>query len=312
VVSLAGILICMSVVVVTGFVGQISLAQVAFAGIGGLITARLSNSLPFPIVLLASGTVALLVGLLVGLPSLRVRGPSLALVTLSAAFVCQIAIFADDRLLGSSGYNRVATPSLFGAGLSERAFGVVVLVIVVAAGAGVQALRLSAFGRRAMAVRENESAAVAAGINLKQYKLAAFGLSAFMAGVGGSLLGYQAHVFAFEQFGVFESLNVIVLASIGGIGMVSGAVMAGLGASGGLFSQLLAVSGIDAYHEIIAGGLLLIAVQLHPDGIVSTKHTIQQRLRRKGSKPGRPPTESPIKSQPPMPDSGIKIKEHSA
>ncbi|WP_424534003.1 ABC transporter permease [Sphaerisporangium viridialbum] len=302
VVSLAGILIALSVVMVTGFVGQISLAQVAFAGIGGMMTAILSSAgVPFLLVILLSGVIALLVGLLVGLPSLRVRGPSLALVTLSAAFVCQVAVFSDGRLLGGKGYNRVAPAGIFGYELSDTGFAVFVLVVVIAAAALLSALRVSTPGRRALAVRENEAATVAAGINIKHYKLAAFALSAFIAGVGGSLLGYQANVFSYERFTVFESLNVIVMAYIGGIGMVSGAIIAGLGAGGGLFSQLLAVGGLDDYHLIIAGGALLISVQLHPDGMASLAHTFRGRRARGTSEAGPAPAEPASKAEPAPP-----------
>ncbi|MFD7407849.1 ABC transporter permease [Streptomyces sp. NPDC059866] len=303
VVTMAGILIALSVVVVTGFAGQISLAQVAFAGIGGMTTALLSAAgVPFLLVIALSGVVALLVGLLIGLPSLRVRGPSLALVTLSAAFICQVAVFSDGRLLGGKGFNRVTPASVFGYELTDTQFAVFTLVIVIAAAALISALRVSTPGRRALAVRENEAAAAAAGINIKHYKLAAFAVSAFMAGVGGSLLGYQANVFAYERFTVFESLHTIVMAYIGGIGMVSGAIFAGLGASGGLFSQLLTTGGLDAYQQIIAGGALLISVQLHPDGLATLAHTIRERRGRRTTKPGEsapaPPTGAAPKPAP--------------
>ncbi|MEV0181636.1 ABC transporter permease [Streptomyces sp. NPDC050625] len=301
VVTLAGILIALSVVLVTGFVGQISLAQVAFAGIGGLMTALLSgHGVPFLLVLPLSGVIALLLGLLVGLPSLRVRGPSLALVTLSAAYICQVAVFSDGRLLGNKGFNRVDAPTVFGHELSDTQFATLTLLIVIAAAAAISAVRLSRPGRRALAVRENEAAAAAAGINIKRFKLGAFAASAFLAGVGGSLLGYQANVFAYERFSVFESLNVIVMAYIGGIGMVSGAIFAGLGADGGLFSQLLAAGGLDDYHLVIAGAALLVSVQLHPDGLASLAHTVRERRRRRarGAGPPSPPHEEQDRSWP--------------
>ncbi|WP_326791653.1 ABC transporter permease [Streptomyces sp. NBC_00841] len=300
VVTLAGFLIALSVVSVTGFVGQISLAQVAFAGIGGMMTALLSTAgVPFLLVVALSGVIALVVGLLVGLPSLRVRGPSLALVTLSAAFICQVAVFSDGRLLGSKGFNRVAPASIFGHELSDTGFAVFALLIVILAAVLLSALRVSTLGRRALAVRENESAAAAAGINVKHFKLAAFAISAFMAGVGGSLLGYQANVFSYERFTVFESLNVIVMAYIGGIGMVSGAIFAGLGAGGGLFSQLLATGGLDDYHLVIAGGALLISVQLHPDGLASLAHTIRERRGRGTRESGpAPQAEAAARAEP--------------
>ena len=278
-VTVAGILLALSIVVVTGFAGQVSLAQVAFAGIGGMTTALFSEDLPFLLVIAASGLVALVFGLLVGLPSLRVRGPSLALVTLAFAYICQVAVFNDSRIFGGSGFNRVVTPSLFGNELGQRSYGVVMLVIVIAAAMGVAALRQSTWGRRALAVRENEAAAMVAGINVKQYKIGAFAISAFMAGTAGSLLSFQSNVFAFERFTVFESLLVVAMAYIGGIGMVSGAIFAGLGAGGGLFAQLLTTWGVDSYHTVIAGAVLLLAIQLHPDGLAAVVHTIRESRR---------------------------------
>ena len=300
VVTMAGILIALSVVVVTGFVGQVSLAQVAFAGIGGLVTAKLSTDLPFPLVLLLSGLVAMAVGVLVGLPSLRVRGPSLALVTLAVAYICQVAVFNDGRIFGNTGFNRVRPASLFGHELSTQQYAVVVLVLVIVAMSAVGALRMSTLGKRGLAVRENEAAAMAAGINVRHYKLGAFALSALMAGIGGALLSYQANVFAYERFSVFESLQVVAMAYIGGIGMASGAVFAGLGAAGGLFSQLLTTWGADDYQGVIGGAVLLIALQLHPDGIASLAHSVRTLRRRRdlardshaGQDPPRPVPDS--------------------
>ncbi|MFV0463088.1 MAG: ABC transporter permease [Nostocoides sp.] len=283
VVTLAGTLIALSVVIVTGFVGQISLAQVTFAGIGGLVTALLSAHLPFLLVIVISGAIAMIVGFIVGLPSLRVRGPSLALVTLAVAYICQVAVFSDGRIFGGIGFNRVSDPALFGWDMSRTSYAIFVLVVVLLAISGTSALRMSTLGKRALAVRENEAAAVAAGINLRLYKLGAFGLSALMAGIGGSLLGYQANVFAYERFSVFESLHVVAMTYIGGIGMASGAVFGGLGASGGLFSQLLSTWGIGSYQALIAGGVLMIALQLHPDGLASLADSVRKMLKRRRS-----------------------------
>lgn len=311
VITLAGILISLSVVVVTGFVGQVSLAQVAFAGIGGLVTAKLSDDLPFLLVLLVSGLVAMAVGILVGLPSLRVRGPSLALVTLAVAYVCQVAVFSDGRIFGNVGYNRVEPAALFGHDLSTQQYAVFVLVLTLLAMAGVSWLRMSTLGKRALAVRENEAAAMAAGISVRQYKLGAFAVSAAMAGVGGALLSYQANVFAYERFTVFESLHVVAMAYIGGIGMASGAIFAGLGAAGGLFSQLLSTWGAEGYQGVIAGAALLVAIQLHPDGLASLGHSIRA-LRTK--KDGRNPhasrvSDDPPPDDPPSPDKSPTEKE---
>jgi len=282
VITMAGGLIALSVVLVTGFLGQVSLAQFAMAGIGGLIAARLSASLPFLLVMVISAVAAGLCGILLGLPSMRVRGHSLALVTLGAAYICETVIFADPRILGSStGYPLVQAASLFGKALTPRQFGFVTLIIVVLLGSIVAGLRSSRFGRRALAVRENEASAIASGVNVAWYKLVGFAGASAIAGLAGCLLSYHSLVFATSEFDTFASLNIIVLAYIGGIGMVGGAVIAGIGVSGGIFSQLLSIYGATSYQEIIGGALLLIAIQLHPDGLASVGTVIRAHISRR-------------------------------
>ena len=214
--TLISAIIALSLVVVTGFAGQISLGQMAFAGLAGLLTSRLATDLglPFPLPVLVSGIVAALLGVLIGLPSLRIRGPSLAIVTLSAAWVMQRVIFQDTDLVGDGGFARVPQPSLFGWDLDFRAFGVFTLVVFIVLALMVSNLRRSRTGRRFLTVRENERAAGAAGVAVAKVKLQAFAISAFIAGVGGSLIAYQSRVFAFERFTVFESLFLIVSAPL--------------------------------------------------------------------------------------------------
>lgn len=269
--------IALSLVVVTGFAGQISLGQMAFAGIAGLVTARLTEDwgVPFPLPILMSALGAAALGVLVGLPSLRVRGPSLAIVTLSAAWVCQRMVFQDSQIVGSE-FPRVPAPSLFGTALGPRAFGFFCLGVLTVTALLVSNLRRSRTGRRFLTVRENERAAAAAGVNVSQVKIQAFVISAFISGLGGSLLAYQSRVFAYERFTVFESLFYFVNAYIGGIGMVAGAIAAGIGVNGGFFAKLLNSWGAEEYHRIIAGLGLLIAIQLHPDGLASTAAVIRQ------------------------------------
>ncbi|MGC9667591.1 ABC transporter permease subunit [Planosporangium sp. 12N6] len=282
VVTMGGVMIGLSVVLITGFLGQVSLAQFASAGIGGLVAARLSAELPLPVVMIVSALVAAVIGVLLGLPSVRVRGQNLALVTLSATYICQTVIFEDPRIVGSRfGFPLVRAPELLGSPLSPRAFAFLVLVVVIATGALVAALRASSFGRRALAVRENEAAAIAAGTNVTHYKLAGFALSSAIAGLAGCLLSYHALVFAPSGFGTFGSLNIVIMGYIGGIAMIGGAVFAGIGASGGLFAQFLAVNGWSSAQDLIGGLALLIAIQLHSNGIASLGHEIRQRRQKK-------------------------------
>lgn len=165
--------IALSLVVVTGFVGQVSLGQMAFAGFAGLLTSRLATNIgvPFPITIVLSGVIAALLGVLIGLPSLRVRGPSLAIVTLSAAWVLQRVVFQDSDLVGDGGYARVPTPSLAGSDLEYRAFGVFALGTLILLSLMVSNLRRTRTGRRFLTVRENERAAAAAGVSVGGVKL---------------------------------------------------------------------------------------------------------------------------------------------
>ncbi|MGY3199627.1 ABC transporter permease subunit [Streptomyces sp. TE5632] len=290
IVTLCGILIGLSVVVVTGYLGQISLAQCATAGIGGLVTARLAAGLPLPLVMLIAAAVAGVIGIILGLPSVRVRGQSLALVTLSAAYICEQVVFQDPRFTDAEyGYPLIPAAALFGRQLDMTSFAVLVLVVVIAVASVVGALRASSLGRRALAIRENEAAAIAAGTNVPRYKLAGFALASAIAGLAGCLLGYHALVFAPNGFTTFASLNIVVMAYIGGIAMIGGAIFAGIGAAGGLFAQLLAVNGWASYHDLIGGLGLLIAIQLHPNGIASLGHDLRHRLRSRSGNSKVPP-----------------------
>lgn len=282
-------IVALSLIVITGFAGQISLGQMAFAGASGLAVARLGSDLgvSFVLAVLLGGLVAAVLGVVIGMPSLRVRGPSLAIVTLSAAYVLQRVVFQNSAAIGGGGFARVPAPSLFGLELGHRGFALTVLAVLTALSLAVSNLRRSRTGRRLLSMRENERAAAAAGISVPRLKLQAFALSAFVAGIAGALLSYQGQVFAEQRFTVFESLFAVIAAYIGGIGMVAGAIVAGLATSSGLFAKLLSELGIHEFHRVIAGAGLLLAIQLHPDGLASTAaHLRSRRLLRTG--PSRP------------------------
>ena len=286
--SLIAAIVALSLVLVTGYVGQISLGQLAFAGVGGVTVAKLTGALdmPFPFPVLIGALVAAAAGAIIGLPSLRVRGPSLAIVTLSAALILQKMVFQDIHFFGGDSYARVPAPALFGMRLDAQRFALFVMGSYIVLTLGVANLRRSMTGHRFLSVRENERAAAAAGISVARTKLLAFSLSAGIAGYAGGLLVYQVRVFAPERFTIIESMFVIVTVYIGGIGMVAGALLAGLAVSGGLFSKVLSAADLEEYRRVIAGGVLLIAIQLHPDGLASIPEVFRRhRRRRTGEKP---------------------------
>jgi branched-chain amino acid transport system permease protein len=260
--SLIGTLVCLSIVVLTGWSGQISLAQMAFAGVAGFSLSRLGTDVgvPFPVAPLAAAALAALAGLAVGLPALRARGVSLAVVTLAGAVVVEEVVFKSPTLTGGFSGSRVESP-LDPSGVP---FGLLVLAVVVVTAAALARLRLSGAGRLLLAVRANERAAAAVGVDVTAARLQAFALSAFLAGLAGALLGYQQGALSYGSFGVFVSLAYLAVAYLGGIAGIAGAVVGGLLVPNGLVFTLLDIG----RWQLLVSGLGLMAVTvLAPGGI---------------------------------------------
>jgi branched-chain amino acid transport system permease protein len=266
--SMIGALVCLSIVVLTGWSGQISLAQMAFAGVGGFALSRLTSGLgvPFPVAPLLGAALAAAVGVVVGLPALRARGVSLAIVTLAGAVVVEEAVFKSPVLAGGFGGARVPPPSVFGARLepSGIGFGVMVLAVLVGAAVAMARLRAGGAGRRLLAVRSGERAAAALGIDVTATRLRAFALSAFVAGLAGALLGYQQGQLSSGSFGVFVSLSYLAVAYVGGVAGIAGALVGGLLVPNGLAFTLLDLG----RYQLLASGIGLMAVTvLAPGGL---------------------------------------------
>jgi len=274
--------VALSLVLLTGYVGQVSLAQMSFAGVGGFMLGHISHGwgLGFPFSLIAAGLCAVPVGILVGLPALRLRGVNLAVVTLGAAFTADAILFNSQGFAGGLTGLPIKSPRLLGLDLSiaqghdypRVIFGVMVLVVVILMGLVVARLRRGAAGRMLLAVRSNERAAASVGINVAQAKLMAFAIAAFIAGIGGALTGYQQGTLAADGFSTFVSLGLLAVVYVAGIGRISGAVFAGIMmASTGFFVTFLDERfGVGKYQTIVAGLALVITAIANPDGVMST------------------------------------------
>lgn len=305
--SLIFIVIALSLVVVSGFVGQLSLAQMVFAGIGGFAASKLADvsGLPFPLPILVGALIAVPVGILIGLPALRVRGINLAVITLGAATTVSAAVFQNAEWTGGVSGSKVPPPELFGfsleAVLYPQRYGLFCLVVTLLVVAGVLALRQSASGRRMLAVRANERAAAVAGINVAQTKLTAFALSAFIAGLGGGLLAYQLGAVSFDRFSPLASIMLVATVYIGGIATVRGAVFAGVIATGGVFYTWLSQTStaIDSWWVVLSGVLLLVTVVTQPNGaVIATEQAIAQLRHRRRTRVATRVTAHPTPASP--------------
>ncbi|MDQ6695906.1 MAG: branched-chain amino acid ABC transporter permease/ATP-binding protein [Actinomycetota bacterium] len=293
--SLILAIITLSYVVVTGYTGQISLAQLTLAGVAGFIVAPLSTgwrlplahaTIPFPLAPVVAALAATVVGVVFGLPALRVRGVPLAVVTLALAVALEAAWFRNPDIVPSTGFD-VHGPKLFGLDLSigsgldypRPAFGFLVLAVLVAVGVGVAKLRTSRLGSAMLAVRANERSAAAAGVNVVLTKLAAFAIGSFTAGLGGALLAYKLGNVTFASFTVFLGLSVFATAYLAGVTSVTGGIVAGLVCAGGLvFTTLDSHFSLGRWYSTIAGVGLIIAVIRFPDGYVGPIHRwLEQR-----------------------------------
>jgi len=290
--SLVAVCLCLSVVVLTGYVGQVSLAQMSFAGVSAFALSHLTVSagVPFPLSLLLAALAAVPVGVLIGLPALRVRGVNLAIVTLAAASAIDALVFSGTWLSGGLAGSEVANPRLFGVNLGisdgpaypRAVFGVLVLAIVCAVGVGVARLRNSPTGLAFLAVRSNERAAAAAGIDVTRVKLIAFALSSFVAGLAGGLLAYQQGRVSPATFSAFTSLALLAVAYVAGVGRIAGAVLAGLlfSANGFLVTYLDRTFDVGIYQVLLAGFALTITAVKNPDGVAAAMAEGTERLQR--------------------------------
>lgn len=259
-------LIMLSLVPLTGYGGQISLAQMAFAGLGAFAMGVWGDG-GNPLGLVAAFVLPAIVGALVALPALRLRGIYLALSTLAFAVFMDRVVFNQDKLF-PSGSRTVDRLRLGPFGFeSDRAYFVLLAVVFALFGLGIVWLRLGPFGRRLQAMKDSPAACATLGMNLTVTKLQVFALSAGIAGVGGAMLGGLQNGVAVTQFDALQSLPILLMAAAGGIAMVSGAL------AGGVFYASFPIisDAIPSLTDLlqVAPGLIGISLGRNPNGAVS-------------------------------------------
>ena len=279
----AGILL--SLILVTGMAGQISLAQFSFLGFGDVLLSHLSigAGLPYWAALIVATVSTALLGALVALPALRLRGLYLALSTLAFALLMDNVFFASSAIFPEQGAGiNVPAPSIFG--LTARSYtsiAAVALVAVAACAIGIVELRKRRFGRALAALRDAPSAASALGLNVVRTKLVVFTVASGMAGLMGCLYGSLYHQALSSQFVYLNSLIALLILSIYGISSVSGAFV------GALFYSLfyLMIPNWITDQNIVNAiqplgiGLAVFALAQHPEGAIAQNRAAIARWR---------------------------------
>jgi branched-chain amino acid transport system permease protein len=259
-------MLMLSLVPLTGWAGQVSFAQITFAGVGAFAMFEWAGS-GNPLGLIFAALLAVPFGVLVALPALRLQGLYLALATIAFAFMAEKLFFDQPEIFGAGAGNEIERISLLGHKFTDqREFLLLCTAIFGIMAVGVIALRRSAYGRRLVALRDSEAASATLGVNLMTLKLSVFGLSAAMAGFAGAMLGMQRGTAGTQDFTMLLGLPIVVLVVVGGVSTVAGALIGG-------FNFILFRILTDTFDyswlrslELLGPGLLALTVATNPNG----------------------------------------------
>jgi branched-chain amino acid transport system permease protein len=273
----------------TGFTGQISLGHGAFMGVGAYTSAILfmKAGWPFWLSLPAAGLVTAGVGMIFGVPSLRLRGLYLAIATMAAQFIIGYAMRNWTSLTGGSGGLNVDRPSFFGFTLeTDQHYYYLILVLTIISTVFLKNLLRTRTGRAMVAVRDRYLSAEIMGVNLFKYRLLAFGISSFYVGVAGGLFAHYNLVVSDEHFTMWLSIQYLAMVIIGGLGHVLGGIFGTIfmvllpevlriptEILSNIYPNIFAIFG--TLRELVFGLVIILFLIFEPDGLAARWHTIR-------------------------------------
>jgi branched-chain amino acid transport system permease protein len=217
----------LGLMLLAGFTGLFSIGHAAFLGVGAYTEAVLqAQGWPFPLSMLAAALLSAAVGIVVGLPALRVKGIYLGIATLAFGFIVEEGLARWESVTGGNSGMSVGSPRMFGwTADTSTSFYLVCLVTTVLCTLAVLNLLRSPTGRAFVAIRDSEISAQSMGIHLAYYKTLSFALSAALAGIGGALYAHQIRFLSPDQFNIIQSIDLLLMVVIGGLGSVHGAFL---------------------------------------------------------------------------------------
>ncbi|MFM2209661.1 MAG: branched-chain amino acid ABC transporter permease [Burkholderiaceae bacterium] len=217
----------LGLMLLAGFTGLFSIGHAAFLGVGAYTQAVFTGmGVPFPVALALAGLLSAAVGVVVGLPALRVKGIYLGIATLSFGFIVEEVFARWESVTGGNAGKSVGQVNIFGwVADSGTSFYFVCLVVTVICTLACINLLRSATGRAFVAIRDSEISAQSMGIHLAYYKTLSFALSAALAGIGGALYAHQIRFLSPDQFNIIQSIDLLLMVVIGGLGSIHGAFL---------------------------------------------------------------------------------------
>jgi branched-chain amino acid transport system permease protein len=323
--SLTGIsiILAVSLNLITGFTGQFSIGHAGFMAVGAyssvfltvyysqpieqwltsLLGPTVAQALVFLGIILFGALVTALAGLVVGIPSLRLRGDYLAIVTLGFAEIIRIIILNIDRVGGATGFRGAVAPWEGRATIPQYANfvwigGLAIITIIV-----VHNIVRSDIGRALISIREDELAAEAMGVNTTRYKVLAFVISSAFAGIAGALFGHYRQFLHTNDFQFIRSIEIIIMIVLGGMGSITGAVLGAIVIT--ILPELLRQlpGNLIHYRLVIYSALLIIIMLTRPQGVMGTREFGIPWLKRPQRRP---------EGDKPVGEKGVPIAEQSA
>jgi len=278
-----------------GYTGQISLGHGAFFGVGAYTAAILATKAGFPFwaALPAAGLMTAAVGMVFGLPSVRLKHLYLCIATLAGQFIIEYVIVQWETLTGGASGIVVANTTLFGLDLgNDRTFFYVIFVCLVFLTWVAVNLVRTRFGRAFIAIRDNDRAAEGMGVPIFQYKLLSFAISSFFAGIGGALYAYYMMSITPEPFNLWLSIEFIAMIIIGGLGSIPGAAfgaifIVGLNEVLSLATEYLMNVGASAgaaitiapLREFVYGLAIILFIIFEPKGLAEVWRIVRSNFR---------------------------------
>ncbi len=270
--SVAGL----GLMLLAGFTGLFSMGHAAFLGVGAYTQAVLTNAgLPFPIALACAAGLSAAVGVVVGLPALRVKGIYLGIATLAFGFIVEEVFARWDSVTGGNTGKTVGAPQVMGwVADTGTSFYFICLVITVLATLACLNLLRSPTGRAFVAIRDSEISAQSMGIHLAYYKTLSFALSAALAGIGGALYAHQIRFLTPDQFNIIQSIDLLLMVVIGGLGFIHGVFLGaifliGLPQAISVVKDFLpeAIGTAPGLKSVVYGAVLIAFVLFEPMGL---------------------------------------------
>ena len=217
----------LGLMLLAGFTGQFSIGHAAFLGAGAYTQGVLTNAgVPFPVALIAAAALSAAVGVIVGLPALRVKGIYLGIATIATAFIVEEILARWESVTGGNAGITVQKAGMFGFKFDTgTSFYFLCLFLAVLSTLAILNLLRSPTGRAFVAIRDSEISAQSMGIHLARYKTLSFSISAGLAGIGGALYAHKLTFISPDQFDILQSIDLLLMVVIGGLGSVHGAFL---------------------------------------------------------------------------------------